>query len=202
MLKLLPAFLCLDVYLQWLRLSAVYAAGNMDADTERAVQRAVHTASSDGSGFIWPYNRHSSIIALEAAGTAVYWGAILLVAWFLGLQQRAEWECGSSDAAAQTRPLPTAAPADSVQGSSGASIASTTAPNCAAAPSARPTPLLLALILSSFGKFFSLLPLVWSNEYAQIHLAARAVQLFVIGSNLAAIRGTRAGNAAGLPRLG
>jgi hypothetical protein len=54
----------------------------------------------------------------------------------------------------------------------------------------------LALILSSFGKFFSLLPLVWSNEYAQIHLAARAVQLFVIGSNLAAIRGMGAGNAA------
>jgi len=204
MLKLLPAFLCLDVYLQWLRLSAVYASGNMDADTERAVQRAVHTASSDGSGFIWPYNRHSSIIALEAAGTAVYWGAILLVAWFLGLQQRAEWECGSSDASAPTRPLATAAPSDGLHGSSGASVPSTTAPSCAAvpSPSARPTPLLLALILSSFGKFFSLLPLVWSNEYAQIHLAARAVQLFVIGSNLAAIRGRRAGNAAGLPRLG
>ena len=201
MLKLLPAFLCLDVYLQWLRLSAVYASGNMDADTERAVQRAMHMANSDGSAFIWPYNRHSSIIALEAAGTAVYWGVILLVAWFLGLQQRAEWECGSSDAAAPARPLATAAPSDGLHGSSGTSIASTAVPSCAAAPSARPTPLLLALILSSFGKFFSLLPLVWSNEYAQIHLAARAVQLFVIGSNLAAIRGRRAGKA-GLPRLG
>ena len=49
MLKLLPAFLCLDVYLQWLRLSAVYASGHMDSDTERAVQRAMHTANTDGS---------------------------------------------------------------------------------------------------------------------------------------------------------
>lgn len=192
MLKLLPAYLCLDVYLYWLRLSTIYSPGHMDADTQKAVQSAVHAwtaaesavagaGSAGSSPWQWPYERHGDIILLQAASLAIYWAAILLAAWASGATQPRK---------AQSPPrVPTAAPPiPSHAADQPPLLAASSALSLADGP-VSPTPLFLALLLSSFGKFFALLPLIWSDEYASLlHLAALSIAAFVSASNLRALR--------------
>lgn len=197
MLKLLPAYLCLDVYLYWLRLYTIYSPGHMNDDTQRAVQTAVQswTASSSSSsaasaagtagiaanGWQWPYERHGDIISLQAASLAVYWGAILLTAWASGATQPRKQ---TSIPRTPTRATPIAVHA--------ADQPPLLVPSSLLSPDGgpvSPTPLFLSLLLSSFGKFFSLLPLIWSDEYTRLlHLASLAISVFVVASNLRAIR--------------
>ena len=214
MLKLLPAYLCLDVYLYWLRLSTIYSPGHMDTETQRDVQSAVHewnaaaavsstdraesARSSISSGsWQWPYDRHADIILLQAASLAIYWGAILIAAWVFGATQpqpqlrKAQTNLRvptAASAAAAAAPLP----AHAADQPPLLAVPPALGPDGAGPGPVSPTPLFLSLLLSSFGKFFALLPLIWSEEYAGLlHLASMAIAVFVCASNLRAVRVAR-----------
>lgn len=187
MLKLLPAYLCLDVYLYWLRLSTIYSPGQMDAETQRAVQHSVQSwtagagaeSGRSSSSWQWPHERHGDIILLQAASLAIYWAAILFAAWASGATQPRKTSLRVPPAA----PIPAHA-ADQPP----LLVASSTLSADDDGP-VSPTPLILSLLLSSFGKFFALLPLIWSDEYASLlHLASLSIAAFVVASNLRAVR--------------
>jgi hypothetical protein len=172
MSKLLPAFLCLDVYIHWLRLFRFYSSP-LDAVS----QSILDADRSKVGAFTHPYDRHASIILVEACANGVYWSAILLAARWTGAM-RADQTAIHADVAVSPRKV-----------ASRVKVSSSSAP----APESSPTPLLSALLLSSFGKFFLLLPLVWCPEYTHADLVTRGVKMFVLLSNVQACAGERGG---------
>jgi len=218
LLKLLPAYLCLDVYMRWKRMGLLLLApGGTGGGGEQAqaMAQARSAALARGEQWTWPFERHGAIIALEAAGIALYWGAIVLATKACCSGHKGGDDSAGKDAGrpSEGRRMLSATAADD---SSSSSDESSPAENAAAArssvaaaaslaiPASSPAshsssdagsrlPLvLLALLLSSFGKFISLLPLVWGPEYSlvpdHVHWAARGVQALVWASNVAAVR--------------
>jgi hypothetical protein len=186
MLKLLPAFLCFDVYIHWMRLGRFYsgAASSLDAVSASALEADSFAASEASAPFLRPQDRHATIITLQACAMAVYWITILFAA---GIITRWNARTTHADADAATKKLDAPTPPAGAD-SSVASSPTTASPSSPVLVHSS-TPLLIALMLSSFGKFFSLLPLIWSAEYAQIDTVARGLKLFVIASNIKAIQG-------------
>jgi len=182
MLKLLPAMVCFDVYTQWVRLQRLYSSP-LNPLIQPRIHQAMQDAARDGRPFVWPQERQTTIIIIEFALTAVYWMAALLAAWMWKGDERRSESVVANDKQEQR------STADAYQ--STGDIASAAAPPLPSSlPSPFPsTPLLLALLLSSFGKFFALIPLVWASEYHHFDGVAAAIKTFVACSNVKAVQG-------------
>jgi len=181
MLKLLPAMVCFDVYTQWVRLQRLYSSP-LNPLIQPRIHQAMQDAARDGRPFVWPQERQTTIIIIEFALTAVYWMAVLLAAWMWKGDERRSESVVANDKQEQR------STADAYQ--STGDIASAAAPPLPSSlPSPFPsTPLLLALLLSSFGKFFALIPLVWASEYHHFDGVAAAIKTFVACSNVKAVQ--------------
>lgn len=191
LLKLLPTFLCLDVYVHWLRLFRFYSAADIHSSARSILDDDRQWHLDHGVSFIWPYDRHGSIILMEAIGNAAYWIAIIIAARLCGLTRPAQ-QVEKAHASSSPSVIDVASPP--------ASVAVPPPVTLDSSPSLSPSlHLLSALLLSSFLKLFLILPLVWSPEYAaNIDVATQAIKIGVIISNaqacgvLLALSSTRA----------
>jgi hypothetical protein len=177
MTKLLPTFLCLSVYTYWLRIYRFYTSPSFPGSHAHAVWiESTAEAKANAQQIVLPYNRHGEMILMEAILSAAYLGTIMLAAEWLGRRV-------DSPAASAVEPS---------SSSARSSVASR-------------APLLSALLLSSFGKFLLLLPLIWSAEYTHEEAVVRGIKIFIWTSHVRACavhQQMTTGKASGLVAMG
>lgn len=208
MTKLLPTFLCLGVYIHWLRLYRFYTTATTAASAavvastssipssffgggpsvlssaQELLSASRHAAQTRGEPFVHPYDRHAQMIGLEVLAAVVYFGTIWCAA---------RWT--TTTTATNARKGKKACMDESTSNASSSALDSTFSPVASSSPSSSSAagvavvsrlPLLSSLLVSSFGRFLLVLPLVWSPEYTHIDQVVRGIKLFVWASHVQA----------------